>query len=97
MTTSPSAPGRSRLGAYSAAAELAFERGIVIADTKFELGFVDGELIICDEILTPDSSRFWPADSWGRCHASVVRQAAGARLGGVDGLGQGFGAATGAG
>ena len=52
------------LGAYSAAAELAFERGIVIADTKFELGFVDGELIICDEILTPDSSRFWPADSW---------------------------------
>jgi phosphoribosylaminoimidazole-succinocarboxamide synthase len=53
------------LGAYSAAAELAFERGIVIADTKFELGFVDGELIICDEILTPDSSRFWPAESWG--------------------------------
>jgi phosphoribosylaminoimidazole-succinocarboxamide synthase len=52
------------LGAYSAAAELAFERGIVIADTKFELGFVDGELIICDEILTPDSSRFWPAESW---------------------------------
>jgi phosphoribosylaminoimidazole-succinocarboxamide synthase len=53
------------LGAYSAAAELAFERGIVIADTKFELGFVDGELLICDEILTPDSSRFWPAASWG--------------------------------
>jgi phosphoribosylaminoimidazole-succinocarboxamide synthase len=52
------------LGAFSAAAELAFERGIVIADTKFELGFVDGELIICDEILTPDSSRFWPAESW---------------------------------
>ncbi len=52
------------LGAYRAAAELAFERGVVIADTKFELGFVDGELIICDEILTPDSSRFWPAESW---------------------------------
>ncbi len=52
------------LGAYIAAADLAFERGIVIADTKFELGIVDGELIICDEILTPDSSRFWPAESW---------------------------------
>lgn len=52
------------LGAYSAAAELAFARGVVIADTKFELGFVDGELIICDEILTPDSSRFWPVESW---------------------------------
>lgn len=52
------------LGAYNAAAELALERGIVIADTKVELGFVDDELIICDEILTPDSSRFWPAESW---------------------------------
>jgi phosphoribosylaminoimidazole-succinocarboxamide synthase len=39
------------------------ERGIVIADTKFELGIVDGELILCDEVLTPDSSRFWPADA----------------------------------
>jgi phosphoribosylaminoimidazole-succinocarboxamide synthase len=38
-------------------------RGIVIADTKFELGLVDGELILCDEVLTPDSSRFWPADA----------------------------------
>ena len=37
--------------------------GIVIADTKFELGLVDGELILCDEVLTPDSSRFWPADA----------------------------------
>lgn len=42
--------------------EWAGQRGIVIADTKFELGFVDGELAVCDEILTPDSSRFWPAD-----------------------------------
>jgi phosphoribosylaminoimidazole-succinocarboxamide synthase len=36
--------------------------GLVLADTKFELGFVDGELVVCDEILTPDSSRIWPAD-----------------------------------
>jgi phosphoribosylaminoimidazole-succinocarboxamide synthase len=50
--------------AYVAGAKLAEERGILIADTKFELGVVDGELIICDEILTPDSSRFWPADQW---------------------------------
>ncbi|MGA7834139.1 MAG: phosphoribosylaminoimidazolesuccinocarboxamide synthase [Acidimicrobiales bacterium] len=36
--------------------------GLVLADTKFELGFVDGELVVCDEVLTPDSSRIWPAD-----------------------------------
>ena len=48
--------------AYLAGARIAEEHGIVIADTKFELGIVDGELIICDEILTPDSSRFWLAD-----------------------------------
>jgi phosphoribosylaminoimidazole-succinocarboxamide synthase len=41
----------------------AAERGIVIADTKFELGLVDGELVVADEVLTPDSSRFWPADA----------------------------------
>ncbi len=52
------------LAAYARGAARALERGIVIADTKFELGIVDGELTICDEILTPDSSRFWPADSW---------------------------------
>src|SRR5207253_1385681 len=40
----------------------AAKRGIIIADTKFELGFIDGELAVCDEVLTPDSSRFWPAD-----------------------------------
>jgi phosphoribosylaminoimidazole-succinocarboxamide synthase len=42
--------------------EWAAERGIIMADTKFELGFVDGELVLADEVLTPDSSRFWPAD-----------------------------------
>ncbi len=49
---------------YQRGAALAAERGILIADTKFELGLVDGELIVCDEVLTPDSSRFWPADQW---------------------------------
>ena len=39
-------------------------RGIIIADTKFELGLIDGELAICDEVLTPDSSRFWPVAQW---------------------------------
>jgi phosphoribosylaminoimidazole-succinocarboxamide synthase len=52
------------IAAYLAGAEIAERSGIVIADTKFELGVVDGELIVCDEILTPDSSRFWPADAW---------------------------------
>jgi len=49
---------------YAEGAAWAAERGIIIADTKFELGLVDGELILCDEVLTPDSSRFWPADEW---------------------------------
>lgn len=49
---------------YSAAAAHAFERGIIIADTKFELGFVDGSLVVADEWLTPDSSRFWPKAQW---------------------------------
>jgi phosphoribosylaminoimidazole-succinocarboxamide synthase len=49
---------------YTRGAALAAERGIIIADTKFELGLVDGELIVADEVLTPDSSRFWPADEW---------------------------------
>jgi phosphoribosylaminoimidazole-succinocarboxamide synthase len=49
---------------YRRGSELARERGIIIADTKFELGLVDGELVVCDEVMTPDSSRFWPADEW---------------------------------
>lgn len=49
---------------YSLGAEYALERGIIIADTKFEMGFVDGELVIADEVLTPDSSRFWAKDEW---------------------------------
>jgi phosphoribosylaminoimidazole-succinocarboxamide synthase len=49
---------------YTKGAMWAAERGIIIADTKFELGVVDGELVLADEVLTPDSSRFWPADQW---------------------------------
>jgi phosphoribosylaminoimidazole-succinocarboxamide synthase len=49
---------------YTAGAEAAAANGIIIADTKFELGFVDGELVVADEVMTPDSSRFWPADEW---------------------------------
>ncbi|MGI8758551.1 MAG: phosphoribosylaminoimidazolesuccinocarboxamide synthase [Acidimicrobiales bacterium] len=59
--------GRAReisLELYRLGAAWAAERGIVVADTKFELGFVDGELVVADEVLTPDSSRFWPADRW---------------------------------
>ncbi|MDQ1403540.1 MAG: phosphoribosylaminoimidazole-succinocarboxamide synthase, partial [Actinomycetota bacterium] len=52
------------LAAYLKGSEQAAQRGIIIADTKFELGFIDGELCLCDEVLTPDSSRFWPADDW---------------------------------
>jgi phosphoribosylaminoimidazole-succinocarboxamide synthase len=48
------------LGIYSAASAYALTRGILLADTKFEFGFHGDQLIICDEVLTPDSSRFWP-------------------------------------
>jgi len=53
---------RRSIAIYNRGAEYARERGIIIADTKFEGGMVDGELILIDEVLTPDSSRFWPAD-----------------------------------
>jgi phosphoribosylaminoimidazole-succinocarboxamide synthase len=49
---------------YARAAEYAETRGIIIADTKFEFGFVGEELVLGDEVLTPDSSRFWPAESY---------------------------------
>ena len=49
---------------YKRATELATERGIIIADTKFEFGIFDDEVILIDEVLTPDSSRFWPADTY---------------------------------
>jgi phosphoribosylaminoimidazole-succinocarboxamide synthase len=52
------------LAAYTRASELAARRGIILADTKFELGWIDGELALCDEVLTPDSSRFWAESDW---------------------------------
>ena len=64
------------LALYRAAAAAAAERGILIADTKFEFGTIDGELILIDEVLTPDSSRFWPAASYvaGRNPPSFDKQ-----------------------
>jgi phosphoribosylaminoimidazole-succinocarboxamide synthase len=49
---------------YSAGREYARQRGIIIADTKFEFGIYEGKIILIDEVLTPDSSRFWPADQY---------------------------------
>jgi phosphoribosylaminoimidazole-succinocarboxamide synthase len=64
------------LALYSFAAEYARQRGIIIADTKFEFGIVDGEPIVIDEMLTPDSSRFWPEDQYqtGRSQPSFDKQ-----------------------
>ena len=67
----------STLALYEAAATHALSRGIIIADTKFEFALDDnGKLILIDEALTPDSSRFWPADSWraGENPASYDKQ-----------------------
>ncbi len=52
------------LALYAAGAAYAAERGIILADTKFEFGLLDGKLVLADEVLTPDSSRYWPADQW---------------------------------
>jgi len=52
------------LGVYRRACELAEPKGIIIADTKLEFGILDGEVILIDEVLTPDSSRFWPKDGY---------------------------------
>ena len=49
---------------YAAGADHASSRGLILADTKFEFGVVDGEIILIDEVLTPDSSRYWPADQY---------------------------------
>ena len=61
---------------YTAAAEYAATRGIIIADTKFEFGVIDGQVTLIDECLTPDSSRFWPADSYeeGKVQPSYDKQ-----------------------
>jgi len=52
------------LALYQRGAALARARGMIIADTKFELGMLDGELVVADEMMTPDSSRFWSVDTW---------------------------------
>ena len=61
---------------YCAAAEYALTRGIIIADTKFEFGIIDGQLTLIDECLTPDSSRFWPAEGYeeGKVQPSYDKQ-----------------------
>ena len=61
---------------YTAAAEYAATRGIIIADTKFEFGIIDGKVTLIDECLTPDSSRFWPADTYeeGKVQPSYDKQ-----------------------
>lgn len=61
---------------YKIAADYARERGVIIADTKFEFGISGGELILIDEVLTPDSSRFWPAEDYspGRSQPSFDKQ-----------------------
>jgi len=68
---------RSRsIDIYLRASEYAAARGVILADTKFEFGFADGELLLIDEVLTADSSRYWPADQWepGRTVPSFDKQ-----------------------
>lgn len=55
---------RRSLDIYTRAADYAADRGVILADTKFEFGHAGGELLLIDEVLTPDSSRYWPADEW---------------------------------
>jgi phosphoribosylaminoimidazole-succinocarboxamide synthase len=64
------------LAIYKKAADYARTRGIIIADTKFEFGRVDGQIILADEVLTPDSSRFWPVESYspGKAQPSYDKQ-----------------------
>jgi phosphoribosylaminoimidazole-succinocarboxamide synthase len=64
------------LAIYKKGAEYALSKGIIIADTKFEFGLLDGEIILIDEIMTPDSSRFWPLDDYepGRGQNSFDKQ-----------------------
>jgi phosphoribosylaminoimidazole-succinocarboxamide synthase len=67
---------QATLAVYSQAREIARDRGIILADTKFEFGLEGDSLVIADEVLTPDSSRFWPAEQWkpGRAQPSFDKQ-----------------------
>ncbi|MBB1254182.1 phosphoribosylaminoimidazolesuccinocarboxamide synthase [Streptomyces alkaliterrae] len=85
---------QTTLAVYGRARDIARERGIILADTKFEFGFPDAdrpdedpnELVLADEVLTPDSSRFWPADLWepGRAQQSFDKQFVRDWLGGPE-------------
>jgi phosphoribosylaminoimidazole-succinocarboxamide synthase len=61
---------------YARGRDIAEQKGIILADTKFEFGLYDGKLILIDEVLTPDSSRFWPKDQYqpGRSQPSFDKQ-----------------------
>ncbi len=74
------------LALYRYGADAARERGILIADTKFEFGMIDGEAVLIDEVLTPDSSRFWPADQYvvGQDQPSFDKQPLRDYLDGLD-------------
>ncbi|MFF7872074.1 phosphoribosylaminoimidazolesuccinocarboxamide synthase [Streptomyces qaidamensis] len=67
---------QATLAVYSRGRAIARERGIILADTKFEFGFEGDDLVLADEVLTADSSRFWPADQWqpGRAQPSYDKQ-----------------------
>ncbi len=67
---------RRSIDIFQRGAAFALDRGIIIADTKFEFGQVDGQILLIDEVLTPDSSRFWPADQYapGRGQPSFDKQ-----------------------
>lgn len=67
---------QASLKVYSRGRDYAATKGIILCDTKFEFGLLDGELVLADEILTPDSSRFWPADEYepGRGQTSYDKQ-----------------------
>ncbi len=67
---------RRSIDVFQRGAAYALQRGIIIADTKFEFGQVDGQILLIDEVLTPDSSRFWPADQYapGRGQPSFDKQ-----------------------
>ncbi|NGN69564.1 phosphoribosylaminoimidazolesuccinocarboxamide synthase, partial [Streptomyces sp. A7024] len=67
---------QATLAVYGRGREIARDRGILLADTKFEFGFAGDELVLADEVLTPDSSRFWPAAEWspGRAQPSFDKQ-----------------------
>ncbi len=70
------AAGNAAQTLYARARDIASEKGIILCDTKFEFGTIDGDLVLADEILTPDSSRFWPADQYepGKTQPSYDKQ-----------------------